>query len=237
MKRLMLFLIIGMTCFTGCSFGQRTAPRANPTILILPTPSLELTAISLTNQSPTLDAMNAKSDFSWDVSIIQNNVEIKPQNNIFNLTRQPFTIRIKVSKSVQVALSVLDTDDNFLKIKAGTYAWDGCVNEVHAFCDWTMVSAIAPKALLVDQQDGLSIHGFVLNPELGKTGSEFKITNDAIIYERNVSYLGFINRSKHTDIPLEQFTGEKLYLLFLAKYQEGNMIDDNELKKLIIIFQ
>jgi hypothetical protein len=109
------------------------------------------------------------------------------------------------------------------------YAWDDCVHEVHAFCDTAMVAAVKPNELAIDKKEGLAIHIFSLNSELGEIGSKFTVTNDAVIYERYVSALN--------STTIEQFTGEKLYLLFLAKYQEGNTITDNELKKLVVIFQ
>lgn len=229
MKRFVLLLVSGIIFLMGCSLGQKTVPQPNPTALILSIPTPQLTALALASQSPTLTAMAAKSDFYWNVSLIQNDVEIHDQNNTFNIIRKPFTIRIKISKPILVALNVLDTEANFIKIKAGMYAWDGCVHEVHAFCDTAMVAALKPNLLAIDKKEGLAIHSFFLTPKLGEIGSKFTITHDAVIYERYVSSLN--------STPIEQFTGEKLYLLFLAKYQEGNIIKDDELKKLVINFQ
>lgn len=244
-KKLALLSAVTLISLAACSFGQQGVSQPIPTLL--PTPSPQLTATALAKQAPLLATLAAKSDFRWSISLIQDNVTIEAQNYDFRLRRKPFTLRIEVSKPIQVFLNVLDTNSNFVKVHAGLYANDGCVHGTHPFCDFVgMVMVTGPNELMIDKEYEEGIHCFGLDPRVDELGSQFTITSDSIVYERYVSQLTLLTPSQKTntgakttitEIPLEQFTGEKLYLVFLAKYQDENTIGDNELRKLGIVFQ
>ena len=246
MKKIALFVIVAMPFLMGCSVGQRTVSQPGSTLPVFPSPSPQLTATALAEQKPLLATLAAQADFHWSVALVQNNVEINAQDNTFNIPAKPFTIRLRISKPVDVYLNVLDTANNFAQIKVGMSANDGCYHGVHVFCDSAMTAATEPGELIIDTEDGLGMHSFVLDARLGELGSTFTITTDGITYERNVStitLLGPIQRHgaslgpTSTEIPIAQYAGKKLYLSFLAKYREGEIVNEDELQKFVIAFQ
>lgn len=141
-------------------------------------------------------------------------------------------------------MNVLDNDSIFTNIQPGLYADDNCEHGLHTFCSYgLMVFVLEPGSLAMDKEFGFGLHRFLLDPRLGEGGSQFVITNDSIIYGRYVSHLVMIGASPGNGTPpptavtpIEQFTG-RLYLTFLAKYQPGNIINDDELRKLVLVFQ
>jgi hypothetical protein len=244
-KKLALLSAVTLISLVACSSGQQGVSQ--PMSTLVPTASPQLTATALAKQAPLLATLAAKGDFRWNINLIQDNVTIEAQNNEFKLRRKPFTLRIEVSKPIQVFLNVLDTDSNFVKIHAGLYANDSCVHGIYSFCDFGgMAIVTGPNELVIDKEYEEGIHRFGLDPRLDELGSQFTITSDSIVYERYVSQLTLLTPSQQTDtgakttitkIPLEQFMGEKLYLVFLAKHRDENIISDDELRKLAIVFQ
>lgn len=250
--RLLLFATWVVTLLTGCSFRPQSIVEptvtAKPTVTMepepLPTP--QLTATELAKQAPLLATLSAQSDFKWNVSIVQNERVIVARDGVFQLQRTPFTLRIEVSKSVGVYLNTLDTDDNFVNIHAGLTTDDQCVL-LHPFCSlWGMQTVTNPNELIVDKDEHTSIQGFAVEPRLGELGSQFTITSSSIIFERYISqitlYTNYVKTATGSEriftvMPIEQFTSDKLYLVFLAKHRSTDIINEDELQKFIVAFQ
>jgi len=244
MKRLLLFATV-VASVTGCPFPLQSIfpPRATSG----PTPTPHLTATALAKQAPLLATLAAQSDFKWNVSIVQGNNVIVAKNGEFQLQRKPFTFRIEVSKPVEVNLNALDTDDNFLKVHSGLATDDRCV-QVHPFCSLRgMQMVIAPNELVINKEEPYGGNqAFALDPDLGELGSQFTITSNSIVFERYISQITIFTQRLKTDtgtkhiftkVPIEEFTSDKLYLVFLAKHRSINIINEDELKKFVVTFR
>lgn len=240
----------------ACSFSQSgnpvlipTSQQSKPTLFPTPTmrPSTQLTATALAQKAPMLETLAAHKDFQWTVNFIQDNVVIAPEGDELRMRPEPFIIQISVSKPEAVYLNALDTDDNFREINSGSSVDDKCVNGIQAFCSFVGMTIVAvPSELVIDQEYKEALHSFYPGPYLGEMGSQFVINDDAIVYERPISFMtllgelqtiGSSTRQARTEVPLEQLAGQKLYLVFLAKYQPGTIVAADELKKFILIFQ
>lgn len=251
--RLLLFITWVVALLTGCSF--RLPSKVEPTITVEPTvtpepnllPTPHLTATALSKQAPLLATLSAQSDFTWNVRIVQNENVMVARDGVFQLQRKPFTLLIEVSKPVGVYLNALDTDDNFVSIQAGLTTDDQCIL-VHPFCSLIgMYTVTQPNELIINKENpNFDIQGFVVNPRLGEIGSQFTITSSSIIFERYISqitlYTDYVktdtgSKRVFTEVPIEEFTSDKLYLVFLAKHRNTDIINEDELQKFIIAFQ
>ncbi|MBN1877120.1 MAG: hypothetical protein JXA33_23050 [Anaerolineae bacterium] len=199
-------------------------------------------AISLQSRSTT--------KFVWDVEIIQNGKIITGQNGEFKLRKESFVIRVKLPKPMTVLLNVLDRDDNFKKIYPGLYADDDCEHGVHTFCSYVGMGFIAEsplnqeERLQIDMERGEGHHILSYSGENEHRWNKVKIIDKETIFERNVSRLLLIGPNTQgvttyiaQDIPIEEFAGQKLYLVFLVKHREEKIISEDELKKIILVFE
>lgn len=241
--RVLLLVTWFVALFAGCASRQPTISQ--PTATSAPTPTPQLTATALAQQAPLLATLKAQKDFNWSIRIIQDGIAITAKNQEFHLQRKPFTLQIEASKPIPVYLVVHDAESGFHEIHAGLYANDNCAHGMHPFCSFRgMALATEPSTLYVDQDDELGTHEFDLDPWLGELGSQFTITNNSLIYERYVSRLALLSPSRgantgpnYKKIPIEEFAREKLYLVFLAKHQDGYIISNDELQKFTLVFQ
>ena len=136
---------------------------------------------------------------------------------------------------------MLDSDDNFRKVQPGSYANDNCQHAWHTFCSFAGMSIVEDDAnmderLYIDtvSQEGHHILTYDGNSSHGWNTAE--ITANGIILERNVTRLSIYNMSGTASIPIQDYSG-RLYLLFLVKYRPEIVISEDELKKILIIFE
>ena len=245
MRRLVLLTIISVIVIVSCSSGQQSLGQ--PVVTPAPSPTPHLTATALAKQAPLLATLMAQDDFKWNVSIVQDNEVITAQQGEFYLQRKPFTFRIEVSKPVEVYLNALETDENFKRIQAGLTTDDRCI-QVHPFCSLDgMATVTSFGELIVNREDPeVGNQAFALDPRLDELGSQFTVTGSSVVFERYISQITLYTQYLKTDtgtkrifteVPVDQFAGDKLYLVFLAKHLSDKIIGEDELQKFILTFQ
>jgi hypothetical protein len=187
-------------------------------------------------QIQTIATLDAQPDFRWEVGVLQNGQGVAAQNGEYALQRAPFTLQVKIFRPVIVRLNVWDRDTHFAGVQPGLAADDGCASAYHPFCD-LLVMAVAdePEYLVIDDEQGLAVHVFSVSADTGQMGNVITVTPDGIEFERHVSQLRFVG-AETRDVPIEQFSGQRLYLTFLAKYQPDNAIAEDELRRMILSF-
>lgn len=238
----LLLAILGL--LAACSMAP-PLPTATPTPKLYLTSVPGLTATALAQNAPLLATLTARETFAWRIGFGQAGAMQWVEGDEIQLQRQPFTLTLALSKPVAVYLNVQDTATNYEKIQPGLAVNDGCVSSFYPFCSLLgMVVAVRPGELVVDKQDEEAILGFVLDPQLGKDGTQFTLTQEGVVYERymdSVSLLGVVPPSPRTpsphvstELPIEQFTGAQLYFVFFADYYGGETIAADELQKFVV---
>lgn len=235
MKVLLIALVLAV--LVSCQSPQQSLPTTaavNDAILSTVTPSLQ----HATESTKATALPTPIGPIKWNVVIIQNGKVLTSTDGEFHLRRLPFTIRVNLSRPTDLALNVLDTDDNFKKVQSGSYAFDDCKHAWQTFCADGMALAEErfnkDEYLYIDTAYHEAYHWLYYNSPTDHRWSKVAITDTGAVFDRNVSSLHMYKLP--VPVTIENYTG-KLYLLFLAKYRPEQQIGEDELSKIVLSFE
>jgi hypothetical protein len=174
--------------------------------------------------SPTVAA--ASGSFAWSVNILQNGQPLPEQEGRVVMPKAPFTIRVTLSQPLPVELNVLDTDQNFRDINPGYSPTTGCLS---ALCPGTGIveeTFGVSQSLLIDPQ---GTHYLYYAGPNDHRWNRVEFTPTGVVFERETAFLNYA--------PIEQFSGQNLYLLFYVDSRDPDTINEDELKKVTLSFQ
>ncbi len=194
--------------------------------------------------------------FQWRVEIVQDGEVLVAQDDEIQLHRSPFVIRVVLSTPLTVRLHVSDSDEGFRRVQAGTSADTGCCTEllddgscwprVHPFCSYAAMAYADPlfnegEYLHVAEIPGEGYHLLYYNGPDDHRWDSAEATGEGMVFERRVSNLLVWERplligTEPTMVPIEQYVGSRLYLLFLVKYRSEDAIGEDELRRVVLVF-
>jgi hypothetical protein len=188
-------------------------------------PSPTTTAPTPQPSAATPTAVAPGGSFTWSVSIVQNGQTLPEENGQVTLARAPFTIQVRMPQPLTVQLNVLDTDQNFRDIQPGHALTADCLS---ALCPGTGIvedNFGASRSLVIDPQ---GTHYLYYAGPNEHRWNKVEFTADGVVFEREVAFLN--------GVPVEQFSGPALYLLFYVEFHNSETIDEDELKKVTLKF-
>lgn len=223
----------------GTSAVTPTLSQATSVLTSTPWPVNDtVTPFSTNLYEPTPLPFTFKGPINWQVEFIQENKVISPQTNgRFQLSKSPFTIRFTLPKPLAVQLNLFDTPRNFEELKPGLnvglkHFAEYCVRSdgfSFPFCPGTSVS----EGSFNDSKNLYSsveiFHYLYYTDEYDHRWDKVEITPEQTIFERDVLYI--------SNTPIYQFEKEALYLTIFVDYHEQEVVNDDELKKIMVLFE
>ncbi len=184
-----------------------------------------------------LKQIESKKQNDWVVEIVQDGEVISSPNQEYRLQKNPFTIRIRLPKPHHVQLNVLNKDDNFKRINPDLPI-DSCPETMQPFCIGMGFSGETGR-LYIDEEYGEGHLFLYYENENDHNWDRVEISETQTVFERDVFGLVFQRYHPNEDefILLQSFTGPRLYLVFLVNDRDRNLINEGELKKIILSFE
>ena len=190
------------------------------------TPSAKATPLLRSDFGDMPDSL-LPQPFLWPIEFVQRNKVIEAHDGEVNLDRQPFTIRITLLVPRAVELNVLDNDSNFKAIQAGLHTdcpLPFCGGGGLAEDDYNKL----PTTLFINKT-GYHLLTLDTQGENWYRWNRATETREGIIFERDVFFLN--------DTPIEEYQQARLYLVFFLDYHNYEVIDADELKKVVLHFE
>jgi hypothetical protein len=193
------------------------------------------TPIQATHQSElatkTPQVTQILESINWNMEILQNDKIVPINNGQVELERKPFTIRVtlpvflvELPTLLVVKLNVFDKDTNFQQIVSG-FTFDYDCDTV--FCPTScMAEDNTSTFLFVDVQ---STHCWYYDDEKFNRWSRVSIKDDGAILDHDIAFLG-----KNS---ISETTYSSLYMVFWIDYREQQVVDDSEIKKVVLMFR
>lgn len=175
-------------------------------------------------------------EMKWGVEIVQGNKVLNEESNVINLERKPFIIKVRLQTPHVVRLNVLDNNSNFQKINPNLpmdFKKATGFPSFHCFIagtGWAEENFNEDESLNIDAEGH---HYLYYDGRDDHRWSNVEISPEKAVFERKVSRLYIGNRLES----IEQFSGQRLYLIFLVKFLNQNPISSDELKKIILSFK
>lgn len=245
MKKLALILIslALMSCAMLTPPAAEPAP-ASPTLDPGATPAVEMLATA------TPDAQEAAAPLeTWTVELLQDGQVITPQGERYLLKKAPFTLRVTFPGAETtdlpfgIFLNAQETDANYQRVKAGSVlVYDpGLVeSDPRNFIFGGGAEPSQPGgsgSLFVDQADGWISNYLYHYGEDDTRWHRASFPENAVIFERDLSSVTLVNGTDNLrEVKLADYTGSRLYLVFLLDYDHPE-VTGAELKKAIIEFE
>lgn len=211
----LVFLLNGSACQSPSEIQRETI-----------TPSAKATPLLRSDFGDMPDSL-LPQPFLWPVEIVQHDKVINVHDGEVSLDRQPFTIRVTLFVPRAVHLNVLDDDSNFKAIQPGLHTdcpIPFCIGGGVAEDDYNQL----PSRLYVGK---IGYHLLTLDTQ-GENWYRWNRateTREGIVFERDVFFLN--------DTPIEEYKSARLYLVFFVDYHNYEVIDDDELKKVVLHFE
>jgi hypothetical protein len=167
-------------------------------------------------------------------------------NDTVKLRRDKFVLRVRLPRPFTVRLNVLGNDNNFRRIVPGLTIGEVKKKDEHCFSPATglaeglyhsftikengkdRVLPATPDSLYLDEN---AHHHLYYIDEKDHRWNSAIVSGAEAVFERKV-YL-ITNRLDN----FESFDGKRLYLTFLVKHREGDIIEADELKKIQLQFE
>lgn len=202
--------------------GQISPPTEHTLEFPIATGSSNLSATPKWNKFLEGDTSN------WDVKIVQTENILEENSGVVQIGRAPFRIRLEMEVLQIVVLNALDNDSNFAKIIPGEAM--KCI-EPFVLCPGTGIAPdLSTRPLFLSSE---ATNVWIYRDERGDPWDEINLTGSRAVLERDVDNLVLIDKGTNV-VPIEEFSGEHLYLLFFVPYHDNDIIDPDELKKLTL---
>lgn len=186
------------------------------------------------NDLKAIDMMNQRVAMQWHVEIVQNG-QVLPQNgNVVRLKKQQFSIHVALPSPLVVKLNVLDNEHNFIIVRPCLVLdFKKAGFQLHPFMDGmgTTEAPFNKDEILSIGKEGF--HYMYYSDQDDHRWSRVEQTDKGIVCVRNVSCL-YLNKKT---VLIEDFLGDKLYLIFLLKHRDDGVVHDDELWKIVLSFQ
>lgn len=187
-----------------------------------------------------------KAPASWSIAVVQDGLPVAEQNGAYLLKRAPFTLRISVPRQVFdeqpfiLYLNALDRDEMSQRVQPGAIeniTCEGNAAGCFAFSGFAEPNQ-STGALALDLVDGVGTHLLYYRDMQDNRWDRVEIGDTEVILERNVVTITSIAGENVTqEIPVEQYSGGNLYLVFLLNYRAGPVVTEDELKKAVLQFE
>jgi hypothetical protein len=208
--------LAGLVLLAACA---GPAPSVAPAVTAAPLPATP-------TAGPVPTTALAAADFTWSVEIVQNSQTLTATNDLVQLARSDFTIRVKMPQPLPVKLNALNTDANFKALQPGFTLADDCTLALCTGMDVAEDRLNPQRDLFVDPQ--LTHYLYYQGPQ-DHRWSRADVTATGAALERDVVTLN--------GKPIAQYKDPALYLLFFVDYTNPGTIDPGELKKITLAFK
>ena len=212
----MLAGLAGWLLLAACAGPAPSAAPAATAVPAQPTPTA----------GPVPTTALAASEFTWSVDIVQDGQTLTASNDMVQLARSDFTIRVKLPQPLPVKLNALNTDANFTALQPGFTLTDDCTQALCTGMDVAEDRLNPERDLFVDSQ--LTHYLYYQGPQ-DHRWSRADVTATGAALERDVVTLN--------GKPIAEYTDPALYLLFFVNYTNPDQIDPGELKKITLAFK
>lgn len=251
MKKLALILI--SLALTACAMLNPPAAEPAPTSPALDpgaTPAVEILATATPDAAMPAPGETAAAPLeTWTVELIQDGQVIAPQGERYLLKKGPFTLRVTFPGAETtdlpfgIFLNAQETDANYQRVQPGSvlvYDPAQVESDPRNFLFGGGAEPSQPGgsgSLFVDQAEGWISNYLYHYGEDDTRWHRVSFPENAVIFERDLSSVTLVNGTDNLrEVKLADYTGSRLYLVFLLDYDHPE-VTGAELKKAIIEFE
>ncbi len=187
-----------------------------------------------------------KAPIAWSIEIIQNEAQVMEQEGVYPLQKALFTLRVRIPKQVfdelpfTMYLNVLNRDAVYQKVQPGAIQNVLCEENspgCFAFSGFAE-PGYSTGTLSMSLKDGVGTHLLYYRDAQDNRWDKVEFLETEVILERNVFKIASIDEeNKVQELPIEQYNGNTLYLVFLLDYRAGPVVTEDEVKKAILRFE